>query len=130
MAEQLTERKYERQKKVLTTISIALGIMVLLYSASIFILGVGLETTIRYSNGDMYGYAPSELTSLLRLIAYPAILIGLGFLLIGLVNRTKKHPPLRLRQTITILGLSLICFATMVGLFMISAVVIGSALFP
>ena len=108
----------------------ALGIMFLAYSAYIFVFGVGLETIIRFSNGSSSGFAPSEFTSLLRLLAQPAILIGLGLFLIGLVNRTKNHSLRRLRNTVTILGMSLISFALLVALFMIFAVLIGSALFP
>ncbi|TMD63816.1 MAG: hypothetical protein E6I97_25425 [Chloroflexi bacterium] len=106
------------------------GIMFLGYSTFIFVFGVGLGTTVSYSNGTTYGYGPSELASLLRLLAQPAILIGLGLLLVGFVNRTKKYTSHRLRDIVTILGLSLIGLAVLVALFMIFAVVIASALFP
>lgn len=130
MAEQLPGREFEQQRMLVPTVFMVLGIIFLVYSAFIFVFGVGLDTTVSYSNGTTYGYSASELTSLLRLLAQPAILIGLMLFLIGLVNRTKKHSLRRLRSTVNILCGILTGLAVLVALFMIFAVVIGSLLFP
>lgn len=130
MAEHLPEGELKQRSMIFPLIFMSLGIMVLGYCAFIFVFGVGLGTTIRYSNGDMSGYAPSPLTSLLRLVAQPALAIGLGLLLIGLGNKTKNHSLGRRRSTVTILGMILISIGVLVALLMIFAVLIGSALFP
>jgi len=130
MAKQLPEREFEQRRMLVPTIFMVLGIISLLYSAFIFVFGVGLDTTIRYSNGTTYGYSPSELTSLLRLLDGPAMLIRLGLFLIGFVNRTKKHSLRRLSIKATTLGVALMGFGVMVALLMIFAHLIGSALFP
>ena len=130
MAKQLPERDFEQRRMFVPTIFMVLGIVFLIYSAFIYVFGVGLDTIIRSSNGDTYGYAASELTSLLRLLAQPAILIGLGLFLIGLVNRTKKHSLRRPGKTVTILGMILLSFGILVTMFMLCAHLIGSALFP
>ena len=130
MAEYLPEGESKQRSMVFPIIFMSLGIMVLGYCAFIFVFGVGLGTTIRYSNGATYGYAPSPLTSLLRLLAQPAISIGLGLFLIGLVNRTKKLSLRRGSSIVTILGMFFISIGVLVALLMVFAVLIGSALFP
>jgi hypothetical protein len=130
MDEQLPERDFEQRRWLFPVILMILGIMFLGYSTFIFVFGVGLGTTVSYSNGTTYSYGPSELASLLRLLAQPAILIGLGLLLVGFVYRTKNQTSRRLRNIGTVLGLSLTGLAILMALVMIVAVVIGSVLFP
>lgn len=129
MAEQPPEREFGQRRIVASSIFMPLGIMFLIYSAIIFVFGIGLETII-HSNGATYGYSPSELASLLRLLAQPAIVIGLMLFFIGLANRTKQRSLHWLRITITTLCGILLGLAVLVALFMTLAVIIGSYLFP
>src|SRR5437879_835419 len=129
MAEHLPQGELKQRSMVFPIISMSLGIMVLGYCAFIFVFGVGLGTTVSYSNGATYGYAPSPLPSLLRLLAQPAISIGLGLFLIGLVNRTKKLSLRGGSSIVTILGMFFISIGVLVALLMVFAVLIGSALF-
>ena len=130
MAEQLPGQEFEQPRMFAPTILMVLGIIFLVYSAFIFVFRVGLDTTIISSNGTTSSYAASELSTLLRILAGPIILIGLGLFLIGLVNRTKKHSSSRLSKTATTLGVILMSFGILMTMFMLCAHLIGSALFP
>ena len=128
MSEQIQLQEPQQRRRIVPTIFMTVGIVILAACIFIIVTGVGQQHGLGSTYISRPGYTSSSVPGLLfalGALSFPGIPIGLMLLFIGLVNTTTK-PSLRwLRVTVSILCSILLGLAVLWFLLVLFLLVSG-----